>query len=91
MPILFFIFDLTDELDQIDMAHTTFWREWKSKLEEEKQLTDQARSLKQILPDIDTSIFLSGDASYIKKVVFSLVDSAKQEKKACTQGSSKDC
>jgi neuroblastoma-amplified sequence len=81
MPILFFISDLTDELDQIDMAHTSFWREWKSKLEEEKQLADQARMLKQILPDIDTSKFLSGDCSYIKKVVFSFVDSAKQEKK----------
>ncbi|XP_062202645.1 MAG2-interacting protein 2-like [Phragmites australis] len=71
----------SDELDQIDMAHTTFWREWKSKLEEEKQLADQARMLKQILPDIDTSRFLSGNANYIKQVVFSFVDSVKQEKK----------
>ncbi|GJM87674.1 hypothetical protein PR202_ga03652 [Eleusine coracana subsp. coracana] len=39
----------SDDLDQIDMAHTTFWREWKS--------------------------------NYIKKVVFSFVDSVKQEKK----------
>uniref|UniRef100_A0A0A9HJK5 Uncharacterized protein n=1 Tax=Arundo donax TaxID=35708 RepID=A0A0A9HJK5_ARUDO len=46
--------------------------------------------LKQILPDIDTSRFLSGDANYIKKVVFSFVDSVKQEKKTHTQGSSKD-
>ncbi|KAL6642432.1 hypothetical protein ACP70R_020613 [Stipagrostis hirtigluma subsp. patula] len=71
----------SDDLDQVDMAHTTFWREWKSKLEEEKQLADQARMLKQILPDIDTSRFLSGDANYIRKVVFSFVDSVKQEKK----------
>jgi len=63
------------------MANTTFWREWKSKLEEEKQLADQARMLKQILPDIDTSLFLSGDADYIKRVVFSFVDSVKLEKK----------
>lgn len=63
------------------MAHTTFWREWKSKLEEEKQLAEQARMLKQILPDINTSQFLSGDASYIKKVVFSYIDSVKKEKK----------
>ncbi|TVU51498.1 hypothetical protein EJB05_02930 [Eragrostis curvula] len=71
----------SDELDPIDMAHTTFWREWKLKLEEEKQLADQARMLKQIMPDIDTSQFLSGDANYIKKAVFSFVDSVKQEKK----------
>lgn len=76
-----FTSDDTDDLDQIDMANTTFWREWKSKLEEEKQLADQARMLKQILPDIDTSQFLSGDASYIKRVVFSFVDSVKLEKK----------
>ena len=63
------------------MANTTFWREWKSKLEEEKQLADQARMLKQILPDIDTALFLSGDADYIKRVVFSFVDSVKLEKK----------
>jgi neuroblastoma-amplified sequence len=37
--------------------------------------------LKQILPDIDTSRFLSGDADYIKRVVFSFVDSVKLEKK----------
>nr|CAB3459711.1 unnamed protein product [Digitaria exilis] len=72
---------VNDDLDQIDMANTTFWREWKSKLEEEKQLADQARMLKQILPDIDTSQFLSGDANYIKRVVFSFVDSVKLEKK----------
>ncbi|KAJ1265588.1 hypothetical protein BS78_08G087500 [Paspalum vaginatum] len=71
----------TDDLDQIDMANTTFWREWKSKLEEEKQLADQARMLKQVLPDIDTSQFLSGNANYIKRVIFSFVDSVKLEKK----------
>uniref|UniRef100_K3Z324 Sec39 domain-containing protein n=1 Tax=Setaria italica TaxID=4555 RepID=K3Z324_SETIT len=71
----------TDDLDQIDMANTTFWREWKSKLEEEKQLADQARMLRQILPDIDTSRFLSGDVNYIKRVIFSFVDSVKLEKK----------
>ncbi|PAN38457.1 hypothetical protein PAHAL_7G173500 [Panicum hallii] len=76
-----FTSDNKDDLDQIDIANTTFWREWKSKLEEEKQLADQARMLKQILPDIDTSLFLSGDADYIKRVVFSFVDSVKLEKK----------
>ena len=76
-----FLPTLTDDLDQIDMANTTFWREWKSKLEEEKQLADQARMLKQILPDIDTSRFLSGDVNYIKRVVYSFVGSVKLEKK----------
>ncbi|KQJ90695.1 MAG2-interacting protein 2 isoform X2 [Brachypodium distachyon] len=71
----------SEELDQIDMAHATYWREWKSKLEEEKRLADQARMLKTVLPDIDTSRFLSGDANYIKKVIFSFVDSAKLERK----------
>jgi len=78
---ILFLPTLTDDLDQIDMANTTFWREWKSKLEEEKQLADQARMLKQILPDIDTSRFLSGDVNYIKRVVYSFVGSVKLEKK----------
>jgi hypothetical protein len=63
------------------MAHATYWGEWKSKLEEEKRMADQARVLKNILPDVDTSRFLSGDANYIKKVVFSFVDSVKLERK----------
>uniref|UniRef100_A0ACD5ZJK6 Uncharacterized protein n=1 Tax=Avena sativa TaxID=4498 RepID=A0ACD5ZJK6_AVESA len=71
----------SDELDQIDMVHATYWGEWKSKLEEEKRMADQARVLKNVLPDIDTSRFLSGDANYIKKVVFSFVDSVKLERK----------
>lgn len=78
---ILFLPTLTDDLDQIDMENTTFWREWKSKLEEEKQLADQARMLKQILPDIDTTRFLSGDVNYVKRVVYSFVDSVKLEKK----------
>ncbi|XP_040385831.1 MAG2-interacting protein 2 isoform X2 [Oryza brachyantha] len=70
----------SDELDQIDEANATFWREWKAKLEEERRLADQARMLKQVLPDIDTSQFLSGDVNYIKNVVFSFIDSVKLEK-----------
>ncbi|CAM0943908.1 unnamed protein product [Alopecurus aequalis] len=71
----------SDDLDQIDMAHATYWGEWKSKLEEEKRMADQARVLKELLPDIDTSRFLSGDANYIKKAVFSFVGSVKLERK----------
>lgn len=60
---------------------STFWREWKAKLEEQKQLADQARALKQIIPGIEAARFLSGDIDYIKKVVLSFVDSVKLEKK----------
>lgn len=71
----------SDELDQIDEANATFWREWKAKLEEERRLADQAMMLKQVLPDVDTSRFLSGDVNYIKNVLFSFIDSVKLEKK----------
>lgn len=71
----------SDELDQIDMAHATYWGEWKSKLEEDKRMADQARMLKEVLPDIDTSRFLSGDSKYIRKAVFSFIDSVKLERK----------
>ncbi|XP_008807443.2 MAG2-interacting protein 2 isoform X1 [Phoenix dactylifera] len=71
----------SDEIDQIDKVQSTFWREWKTKLEEQKQLADQARALEQIIPEIETARFLSGDADYIKNVVFSFIDSVKMEKK----------
>ena len=63
------------------MANATYWGEWKSKLEEEQRMADQARVLKNVLPDIDTSRFLSGDANYIKKAVFSFVDSVKLDRR----------
>ncbi|XP_020256602.1 MAG2-interacting protein 2 isoform X2 [Asparagus officinalis] len=72
-----FIFD---ELEHIEKAQSTFWREWKAKLEEQKHLADQARNLEQIIPGIETARFLSGDAEYIKAVVFSFIDSVKTEK-----------
>lgn len=71
----------SDEIDQIDKVQFTFWREWKTKLEEQKRLADQARALEQIMPEIETARFLSGDADYIKNVVFSFIDSVKTEKK----------
>ncbi|XP_020112692.1 MAG2-interacting protein 2 [Ananas comosus] len=71
----------SDDLHQIDKVQSTFWREWKAKLEEQKQLADQARALKQIIPGIEAARFLSGDIDYIKKVVLSFVDSVKLEKK----------
>ncbi|KAL5719141.1 hypothetical protein ACHQM5_011963 [Ranunculus cassubicifolius] len=71
----------SDVMDKMDEAQITFWREWKSKLEEQKLLTDQSRELKRIIPGVDTARFLSGDSTYIENVVFSLIDSVKQDKK----------
>ncbi|KAK8936142.1 hypothetical protein KSP39_PZI013472 [Platanthera zijinensis] len=71
----------SDEVEQIDKVQSTFWREWKSKLEDEKRLAHQARELDETLPGVDTRRFLSGDIEYIRNVVFSLVDSVKTQKK----------
>ncbi|MCL7034287.1 hypothetical protein MKW94_030383, partial [Papaver nudicaule] len=61
-------------------VQSTFWREWKSKLEEQKLFTDQSRNLEKIMPGVDTARFLSGDNNYIEDVVFSLIDGVKMEK-----------
>ncbi|KAJ0968606.1 hypothetical protein J5N97_025523 [Dioscorea zingiberensis] len=71
----------SDRSDQIDQAEPTFWREWIIKLEEQKQLANQARTLEQLIPGIETARFLSGDIKYIKSVIFSFVDSVKVDKR----------
>ncbi|XP_031271389.1 MAG2-interacting protein 2 [Pistacia vera] len=69
------------ELNKIDKVQSTFWREWKLKLEEKKCVADRSRLLEQIIPGVETARFLSGDIKYIESVVFSLVESVKLEKK----------
>lgn len=71
----------SDELDKIDSAQSSFWRDWKLKLEEQKRLTDHSRVLEQIIPGVETMRFLSRDMNYIESVVFSHVESVKLEKK----------
>lgn len=65
----------------IDKCQPTFWKEWKSKLEEQKRYADQARALEQIMPGVETARFLSGDFDYIQSAIFTLIDSRKLEKK----------
>ena len=71
----------SDELDKIDRAQSSFWRDWKLKLEEQKRIADHSRVLEQIIPGVETTRFLSGDINYIESVVFSLIESVKLEKK----------
>lgn len=65
----------SDEKEQIDQAQSTFWREWKLKLEEQKRIAERSRSLEQIIPGVETTRFLSGDMDYRESVVFSFVES----------------
>ncbi|KAI8565105.1 hypothetical protein RHMOL_Rhmol03G0234800 [Rhododendron molle] len=71
----------SDELDKIDRAQSSFWRDWKQKLEEQKRVADHSRVLEQIIPGVETMRFLSRDMNYIESVVFSHVESVKLEKK----------
>ncbi|CAK9146528.1 unnamed protein product [Ilex paraguariensis] len=71
----------SDERDRMDKAQSSFWRDWKLKLEEQKRVADHSRVLEQIIPGVETARFLSGDIAYIESVVFSLVESVKLEKK----------
>ncbi|KAL6127522.1 hypothetical protein ACLB2K_070887 [Fragaria x ananassa] len=70
-----------DEFDKFDKEKSTFWREWKLKLEDQKRVTDHCRALEKIIPGVDTARFLSRDSNYIGSVVLPLIDSVKLEKK----------
>lgn len=71
----------TGELNKIDKVQSTFWRDWKLKLEEKMHVADQSRVLEQLIPGVDSSRFLSGDTKYIRSAVSSLIESTKLEKK----------
>ncbi|CAH9075746.1 unnamed protein product [Cuscuta epithymum] len=71
----------SDERDRIDKAQSTFWKEWKVKLEEQKRLADHSRVLEQIIPGVEVKRFLSGDTDYIESTMLSLIDSVKLEKR----------
>lgn len=77
--ILLFV---SDEIEKIDKAQSTFWREWKLKLEEQKRVADHSRELEKIIPGVETERFLSGDVKYVEDVVVSLIESIKLEKKS---------
>ncbi|KAG0502446.1 hypothetical protein HPP92_002518 [Vanilla planifolia] len=47
----------SDEVEHLDEVQSTFWREWKEKLEDQKRLADQARALEETVPGVDTSRF----------------------------------
>ncbi|GMJ00509.1 MAG2-interacting protein 2 [Hibiscus trionum] len=70
-----------DDINRIDEVQSSFWREWKLKLEEKKRVAEHSRFLEQIIPGVETARFLSGDSSYIESVIFSLIESLKLEKK----------
>ncbi|KAB2598829.1 hypothetical protein D8674_001749 [Pyrus ussuriensis x Pyrus communis] len=69
------------EIGKFDKVQSTFWREWKLKLEDQKRVADRCRALEKIIPGVDTVRFLSQDFNYIKSVMLPLIDSVKLEKK----------
>ncbi|CAN7101395.1 unnamed protein product [Brassica rapa subsp. narinosa] len=71
----------SDDVSRIDKLQSTFWKEWKHKLEEKMHVADRSRMLERIIPGVDTERFLSHDIDYIKAAVFSLIESLKSEKK----------
>jgi hypothetical protein len=75
------IFLLSDEIERIDKVQSTFWGEWKLKLEEQKRVADHSRALEKIIPGVETERFLSGDVKYIEGVIVSLIESVQLEKK----------
>lgn len=75
------MFLFSDQSRKTNEVESTFWREWKLKLEEQKRVADHSRTLENIIPGVQTSRFLSGDRYYIESVVLSLIESVNLEKK----------
>ncbi|KAL3630728.1 hypothetical protein CASFOL_023712 [Castilleja foliolosa] len=71
----------SDECTIVHEAQSTFWNEWKVKLEQQKIVADKSRVLEKLIPGVETSRFFSGDMEYIQNVIFSLIESVKVEKK----------
>lgn len=70
-----------DECTNVQEAQSTFWNDWKVKLEQQKNVADKSMVLEKLIPGVETSRFFSGDMEYIQNVVFSLIESVKTEKK----------
>ena len=81
MRTSFILFLFSDQSRKSNEVESTFWREWKLKLEEKKRVADHSRTLENIIPGVETSRFLSGDRYYIESVVQSLIESVNLEKK----------
>ncbi|XP_028806651.1 MAG2-interacting protein 2 isoform X2 [Neltuma alba] len=71
----------SDDINKIGKVQSSFWREWKMKLDEQKRLTEHSRALEKIIPGVETERFLSGDSAYIQSVIRSLIESVMFEKK----------
>lgn len=71
----------SDECTNVHEAQSTFWNDWKIKLEQQKNVADKSRVLENLIPGVETARFFSGDMEYIQNVVFSLIESVKTEKK----------
>ncbi|KAK4790120.1 hypothetical protein SAY86_017424 [Trapa natans] len=71
----------SDVVEQFGKVQSTFWREWKLKLEGQKCVADRTRVLEQIIPGVEAARFLSGDLDYIQDTIFSMLESLKREKK----------
>ncbi|KAK4277597.1 hypothetical protein QN277_015572 [Acacia crassicarpa] len=71
----------SDDINKIGKVQSSFWREWKMKLDEQKRLTEHSKALEKIIPGVETERFLSGDSTYIQSVALSLIESVKFEKK----------
>ncbi|XP_057520836.1 MAG2-interacting protein 2 isoform X2 [Amaranthus tricolor] len=71
----------SEDLDKVEKAHSTFWRGWKLKLEEQMRVADHTKVLEELIPGVDTARFLSGDLQYMNSVVMSFIESVKLQRK----------
>ncbi|CAA6656354.1 unnamed protein product [Spirodela intermedia] len=55
------------EMDNVDKAQSTFWKAWKLKLEEQKELADRGRQIEQLIPGVQTGYFSFIDSVKLEK------------------------
>ena len=67
-------------MGSVEKTQSSFWKAWKLKLEEQKQLADRGRQIEQLIPGVDSSRFLSGDINYIEESILLFVDSVRLKK-----------
>ncbi|KAM1936676.1 hypothetical protein ACFX15_013918 [Malus domestica] len=57
----------TGEIGKFDKVQSTFWREWKLKLEDQKRAADRCTTFEKIIPGVDTDVLTLADEYHLNR------------------------
>ncbi|KAM1179380.1 hypothetical protein ACFX2J_018426 [Malus domestica] len=57
----------TGEIGKFDKVQSTFWREWKLKLEDQKRVADRCTTFEKIIPGVDTDVLTLADEYHLNR------------------------